>query len=133
MLTVGWCEIGSLSELGVSELPIKIDTGAQTSSLHALNIKAFERDNQKWVRFETINNDEQAITIEAPVFDQRDITSSNGQTQTRYVIKSTLLMGEISWPIEITLADRSNMKFKMLLGRQAMDNIQVIPSKKYLL
>lgn len=133
MLTVGWCEIGSLTTLRINELPIKIDTGAKTSSLHAINIDTFEKDGNQWVRFETLDSKDQVKIIEAQIFDQRSVTSSNGQEQIRYVIKSNLEMGGQAWVIELTLADRSNMKFKMLLGRRAMDNIQVIPSKKYLL
>ncbi len=133
MLKVGWCEVANLSELGIFNLPVKVDTGAKTSSIHALNIETFQKEEELWVRFNTIDTSEAIKVIEAPVFDQRDITSSNGITQTRFVIKTILEMANQSWPIELTLADRSKMRFKMLLGRKAMDNIQVIPAKKYLL
>ncbi len=133
MLKVGWCEVANLSELGIFNLPVKVDTGAKTSSIHALNIETFQKEEELWVRFNTIDTSEAIKVIETPVFDQRDITSSNGISQTRFVIKTTLEMAKQSWPIELTLADRSKMRFKMLLGRKAMDNIQVIPAKKYLL
>ncbi|MRX26916.1 RimK/LysX family protein [Kangiella sp. HZ709] len=133
MLTVGWCELATLSELGIFNLPVKIDTGAKTSSIHAVNIETFQKEEELWVRFNTTDTSEAIKVIEAPVFDQRDITSSNGITETRFVIKTSLQMANQSWSIELTLADRSKMRFKMLLGRKAMDNIQVIPSKKCLL
>ncbi len=132
-LIVGWNEIGALPELGISALPIKIDTGAKTSSLHATNITIFEKDNQPWVRFDTINSNCKIITIEAKVFDQREVKSSNGETQTRFVITTNLTLDEHTWKIQLTLADRSKMRFKMLLGRRAMENIHVSPMQQNLL
>ncbi len=132
-LIVGWNEIGALPELGISALPIKIDTGAKTSSLHATNITIFEKDNQPWVRFDTINCNGKIITIEAKVFDQREVKSSNGETQTRFVITTNLTLDEHTWKIQLTLADRSKMRFKMLLGRRAMENIHVSPMQQNLL
>ncbi|NVJ65883.1 MAG: ATP-dependent zinc protease [Gammaproteobacteria bacterium] len=133
MITVGWHEKGSLPLLGIRRLPIKIDTGAKTSSLHATDIEVFNKDDSPWVRFKTVNTLGEAITIEAEMFDKREIKSSNGQVQARYVIKTMLEMGGEQWPIQLTLANRKKMRFKMLLGRRAMGNMKVLPTKADLL
>lgn len=132
-LLVGWNEVADLPELNISALPVKIDTGAKTSSLHAENIQFFKKDSRAWVRFETLNSNDECIQIEAEVLDKRTVKSSNGRSQSRYVIKTHLSLGGENWPIELTLADRSKMRFKMLLGRRAMDNIQVSPMQERLL
>ncbi len=131
-LLVGWNELGHLPGFGLKKLPIKIDTGAKTSSLHAVDIQTFIYNNKPWVRFTTEDNESNLIQIEALIFDQREVTSSNGQVQERFVIETTLELGGQRWEIQLTLTDRSKMKYKMLLGRRAMDNIQVIPSKEQL-
>ncbi len=132
-LLVGWHEIADLPDLGISKLPVKIDTGAKTSSIHATDIEVFKIGNIRWIRFQTEKANGEQINIETPIFDQRQVKSSNGQTETRYVIETLLSLGGHHWGIQLTLADRSNMRFKMLLGRRAMNNIQVVPCKANLL
>jgi hypothetical protein len=67
------------------------------------------------------------------VFDQRVVTDSGGHKEERYVIRTTLALGSLSWRIEMTLTDRDDMRFRMLLGRSAMRNkILVNPTRSYL-
>lgn len=132
-LIVGWNEIGELPELEIYELPMKIDTGAKTSSLHATGIEMFTKNHQQWVKFKTKNSKGQIISIEKEIFDQREVTSSNGQTQSRFVIKTPICLGGQTWDIELTLTNREKMRFSMLLGRRAMKNIQVSPMEENLL
>lgn len=134
-LKVGWKEYGSLPKLNVDKIHIKIDTGAKTSAIHATNYKVFTKANQKWVKFSIApyqEDDETLIHCEMPVKDQRTITSSNGQTSDRIVIETELLIGNQRQTIELTLSQREKMKFRMLLGRQAMKNMVVIPSQAHL-
>nr|WP_251359915.1 RimK/LysX family protein [Kangiella sp. TOML190] len=133
MITVGWHEKGSLPLLGIRRLPIKIDTGAKTSSLHATDIEVFNKADIPWVRFKTVSPLGEAITVESELFDKREVKSSNGQIQARYVIKTLLEMGGEQWSIQLTLANRKRMRFKMLLGRRAMKHIRVLPTKADLL
>lgn len=137
-LLVGWQEWFTLPQLGVKAIKAKIDTGAKTSSLHAFNIEEFKKKHQRWVRFDIHpiqNNDEFSIPCEARVIDQRAVTNSGGQSEVRYVIKTSLdLHHKIKWDIELTLTNRDSMAFRMLLGREAMQHrVNVDPAHSCLL
>jgi len=135
--TVGALEVCDLPQLEITKLHIRIDTGAQTSSLHVDNIEEYEKDGELWVGFDIhpdVYDVNTVVRRQAKVFDKRVIKSSNGDRQTRLVIETEMVLGGQSWPIHITLTDRSSMTYLMLLGRQAMqDRILVDPSIEYLL
>lgn len=116
---VGWRELVELPELALAGIPAKIDTGARTSSLNGEVIEDFERDGKRFVRF-AVDWDSQRHVCEAIHVDIRGITSSNGETQRRYVIKTPLIIGQTRFRAEISLADRSEMKFPMLIGRSSL-------------
>ncbi|MFY8327697.1 ATP-dependent zinc protease [Pseudoalteromonas sp. ZZD1] len=136
-ITVGWREWLSLPELGIAKIKAKVDTGARTSCIHAINIEEFDREGEKWVKFiaQPLQNDEHTeVVCEAKVKKIKYVTSSSGERQLRYFIETMLHAGNNSWPIEVTLTRRSNMKFRMLLGRTAMENrIVVDPALSHLL
>lgn len=126
---VGWREWVSLPELGLSWVKAKIDTGARTSALHAFFLEEFQRDQQQWVRFimhPLQRRQVPELVCEAIVKDVRDITDSGGHCEKRYVIETTLCLGSETWPIEMTLTNRETMRFRMLLGRTAMDGRLVV-------
>lgn len=131
-MIVGWNEWVQLPDLNISALRVKVDTGAKTSALHAENITA--RDGV--VSFMTSAdpaNPDQTIAYSAPIFDQRRITNSGGQSDMRYVIQTTLMLGPLKRTIEMTLKDRSRMRFRMLLGREAFEpGMLVDPTAQYL-
>ena len=126
---VGWRELVHLPGLGLSGIPAKIDTGARTSSLHGTVIEEFERDGEKLVRFAVDFQDSKVRQIcEAVHVDVRGITSSNGETQYRYVIKTPLRLGDVEFRAEISLANRADMKFPMLIGRSSLRRRFVVDS-----
>ena len=124
---VGWRECVSFPELGISDIPAKIDTGARTSSLHGHVIETFERKGKTFVRF-SVDWDDIEMECEAVQVDTRGITSSNGKTQQRYVIKTPLRIGDTEFRAEFSLADRSDMKFPILVGRTALRRRFVVDS-----
>jgi len=126
-LVVGWRELVSLPELGLTGIPAKIDTGARTSSLYAHVLDDFVRDGERFVRFAVDWGGERHF-CEAIHVDLRGITSSNGDKQTRFVIKTPLTIGKLRFRAEISLADRSQMQFPMLIGRSALRRRMVVDS-----
>ncbi|QJF51441.1 30S ribosomal protein S6--L-glutamate ligase [Roseobacter ponti] len=135
-LTFGWEEWVSLPDLGLPAMKAKVDTGARTSALHAHDIEVFGSAKNPKVRFNVhpiAGREDMAITCSAPLVDRREVTSSNGEAEQRYVISSTLAVNGQSWPIEITLTNRAGMSSRMLLGRQALsDHISISPTERHL-
>jgi ribosomal protein S6--L-glutamate ligase len=129
-----WC---SLPELGIPTIKARVDSGAKTSALHAINIAPFKKESQNWVRFDINpiqNNVKTVIHCEAPLVDKRIVKSSSGFREERYVIQTNLEIGNAKWVIEMTLTNRDSMGFRMLLGREAMSGrVMVDPEQQYLL
>lgn len=136
-MIIGNIENFDLPDLGIFDLQVRIDTGAKTSSLHVDSLFRFKKGGKPWVKFEihpNIHNVTEVVECNAPIQDIRRIKSSNGTTEERYVIKTTVSLGEKSWLIEITLTDRSDMSYLMLFGREGMgDKVLVDPSGTFLL
>ena len=124
-LTIGWREWVSFPDFGIDKIKAKIDTGARSSSLHAWKIRPFQKDGVDWVRFELHplqRTNKITCQCEARVIEQRKIKSSSGHETLRYIISSKVVMGNISWPIELALGNRDAMGFRLLLGRTAVRN-----------
>lgn len=119
---VGWREMVVLPALAPARIPAKIDTGARTSSLHADAIERFEQDGKPWVRFELVLDEVtgERVICELPRLDRRRITSSNGQTEMRPIVRTWMEIGQARFRAEFSLADRSDMKFPILVGRTAL-------------
>jgi ribosomal protein S6--L-glutamate ligase len=133
--TLGWEEWLALPELGLPAIKAKIDTGAKTSALHAFTVEPLGPASSPMVRFGVHpipGRDDIEIYCTAEVIDRREVISSNGERETRYVIRTAARMGEREWPIEITLTNRETMAYRMLLGRQAiMDDMVVDPTASF--
>jgi ribosomal protein S6--L-glutamate ligase len=129
-----WC---SFPELGIPAIKARVDSGAKTSALHAINIAPFVKDGINWVKFDINpiqNNLKTVIHCEALLIDKRVVKSSSGFREQRYVIQSNINIGSDLWAIEMTLTNRDSMGFRMLLGREAMSGrILVDPEQQYLL
>ncbi len=115
-----WCAFPTLN---IPAIKARVDSGAKTSSLHAINIQPFSRNGEPWVTFEVHplqDNRKVMVHCEAQVIDQRIIKSSSGDREKRLVIRVPLVLGELSWDVEVTLTNRDSMGYRMLLGREAM-------------
>lgn len=128
-IEMGWEEWLGFPDLGIPAIKAKIDTGAKTSALHAISIRP-EKGNARRVRFIIQPNPDDPhhlVECVAPVKDIREITSSNGIHEHRYVIETRIQVGDRPWPIELTLTNRELMSYKMLLGRSALQDVVVRP------
>jgi len=128
-LRLGWEEWCALPHLNLPALKVKVDTGARTSALHAFDIEPFGPPEAPQVRFAVHpipGRHDLVVRCTAPVHDRREVTSSNGETQYRYVILSDIVIGPRQWPVELTLTDRGAMAYRMLLGRQALGGNTVV-------
>jgi hypothetical protein len=134
---IGWREWAALPDLGVDAIKTKVDTGARTSALHAFDIEPFKRKGQDWIRFSVHpiqKNDDVIRACTSRAHDSRAVTNSGGSTERRWVIETTIVLGNESWPIELTLTNRDEMGFRMLIGRTAINGRFIVdPSQSYCL
>jgi hypothetical protein len=132
-VVIGWREWVSLPEIGVTAIKAKIDTGARSSSIHAFDVETYFRGAVEIVRF-TLHplqlRDHPQILAELPILERRVVRSSNGVTDNRIVVRTQLLLREVQIPIELTLANRDAMGFRMLVGREALRGRFLVDSEK---
>ncbi|WP_060923122.1 MULTISPECIES: ATP-dependent zinc protease family protein [Microbacterium] len=132
----GWREWVSLPDLGVDWIKAKIDTGARTSSLHAFDIQEFARDGEAWVRFRVKpwqDSQEDAVVVESPIHDRRAVRSSSGHAQERLVVQLMIRLVDREVMAEVTLSNRDEMGFRMLIGREALRRGYVVdPARSFL-
>jgi hypothetical protein len=133
---IGWREFVDLPDLGIRHFRAKIDTGARTSAIHATQQKLLKQDGADWVEFHVpVPGTPRTTRCRARLVESRAIKNTSGVPEERYVIETTLVMGERRWPIEVSLADRENMGFDLILGRTAIRRRRILvnPGKSYLL
>ncbi len=129
-----WC---ALPQLNIPAIKVRVDSGAKTSALHAVNIMPFKRDGELWVRFDVHplqNNGKTTLHCEAPVIDKRSVKSSSGISEWRYVIRTVFTLADTNFEAEVSLTNRDTMGYRMLLGRQAMAGKMLVdPETSFLL
>ncbi|KPM32220.1 Ribosomal protein S6 modification protein [Croceitalea dokdonensis DOKDO 023] len=128
-----WCVF---EKLGIPAIKARVDSGAKTSSIQAANTKVYLKGGHEWVKFEVNplqENRSISIACEAPLLDRRMVKSSSGISEERLVVKTMLTLGGQKFDIELTLANRDTMEFRMLLGREALTNRYIVnPAENYL-
>ncbi|MGM0516654.1 MAG: ATP-dependent zinc protease [Pseudomonadota bacterium] len=132
---IGWREHIALPDLAIDRIKAKVDTGARTTALHAEGIEEFRRDGRVWVRFLTPPyHGSDCEPVSARVIDRREIRNTSGIPQERPIIHTTLVIGHRHWGIDISLTDRTEMGFDLILGRTALrrHRLLVDPGRSFL-
>lgn len=132
-IIIGRQDIADFPILSLFELPVKVDSGAYTSSLHSHNIEEFEENGISKIRFNLLDPDHEQYHEKEFVFEKyqlRKVKSSNGITEERFSIESTITIFEKDYPIELTLTERGSMRFPVLLGRKFLSKYFVIDTSK---
>ncbi|MBM6404640.1 ATP-dependent zinc protease [Phycicoccus sp. CSK15P-2] len=136
LILAGWREWVSLPGADVPWVKAKLDTGARSSAIHAFDLAEETRDGDRWVRFSVHpwqRSDDDAVVLERPVLDVREVRSSSGHAEERLVVELEVsLVGQVV-TAEVTLANRDEMGFRMLIGREALrQGFAVDPARSYL-
>ena len=125
-----------LPDVGIPWIKAKLDTGAQSSALHAYDTKVFEKDGAEWVRFRVRpwqESTEDEVVVECPLHDRRRVRSSSGHVQERFVVLIRVVLVGREVVAEVTLTNRDQMGFRMLIGRQALkQGFDVTSARSYL-
>lgn len=133
---IGWREWITFPDFANARVKAKVDTGARTSAIHAGNITLMRQDGIDVVGFTIYPNQKDgshAITCWAPLINNRPITNSGGRKEDRFVVRTTIGVGDHRWPIELSLTSRPSMGFRMLLGRSALKSrFLVVPDRSFL-
>lgn len=133
---IGWREWLALPELGIPQIKAKIDTGARSSALHAFDLEPFTAGDRQKIRFNVHPQQRQTESIlvaEAEICDRREVKNSGGRAELRYVVRTAVQLAGQRWEIDLTLTNRDEMGFRMLLGREAVrDRFLVNPGRSYL-
>lgn len=105
----------------------RVDTGATTSSVSAVDVVAFERDGKKWVKFKLAHDGKESKELELPVISTKSIRqSSSDKTFERYVVEGWIKVGDLKVKTPFTLADRTHMSFGLLLGRSFFRDVAIV-------
>ncbi len=135
-IKLGWREWISLPELNVLAIKTKVDTGAKTSALHAFYVERYQKNSVDMVELliqRIQSNSDVQVECHDAILDGRKVADSSGHKEKHYIIQSLISIGDQSWPIELSLTNRDTMRFRMLLGRRAMENgVIVDPGASYI-
>lgn len=128
-IVIGRQDVANFPDLQLFEIPIKIDSGAYTSSFHCHNIEEFEVDGVKKIKCNFLDPEHEQYHEKEFVFDNykiRKVKSSNGITEERFSVFAKIQIFNRIYPIELTLTERGSMRFHVLIGRKFL-------SKKFII
>ncbi|WP_397446099.1 ATP-dependent zinc protease [Polaribacter sp. R77954] len=132
-ITIGRVDKADFPELCLEEIDVKIDSGAYTSSIHCSNIKEISLHNTPFIRFTLLDPEHSFYNNKEFTFKNytsKIVKSSNGISETRFMIQTEILIFNTIFPIYLTLTERKDMKFPILLGRKFLNKKFLIDTAK---
>lgn len=131
-VVAGWVETAFLGDPAL-KLKVKLDTGAKTSSIHAAQYRAYEKDGIRRVSFVLTNNEGGELTIDTPVVRTAFIRRAGVEKRDRPVIRLRLCIAGVTRETEFTMADRSELSYPVLVGRSFLaGNLLVDPARTFI-
>ena len=124
MKIIGRIDKADFPELNLRNINIKVDTGAFTSSIHTHDVKEIELNGEKHIEFKLLDPSHpkyENIIFKVKSYEVKTLKSSFGNSEQRFIIKTNILIFDQEYPIEMSLSDRSDMKFPVLLGRKFLN------------
>ncbi|PZE27780.1 RimK/LysX family protein [Curtobacterium sp. MCLR17_042] len=133
LVVAGWREWAGLPDLGVPWIKVKLDTGARSSALHAFDLEELPGERVRFSLHPWQDTDADASTIECDVHDRRIVRSSTGHAQERIVVRTRIALAGQVVESEVTLSNRDQMGFRMLVGREALrQGFLVDPARSFM-
>jgi len=132
-ITIGRIDKADFPELSLTEIDIKIDSGAYTSSIHCSNIKEITINKENYIQFKLLDPEHNFYNnkeFSTKNYGSKLVKSSNGISEKRFMVATEIIIFDQVFPIHLTLSERKNMKFPVLLGRKFLNKKFVIDTAK---
>lgn len=132
-IVIGRKDVADFEKLNLKEIEVKIDSGAYTSSFHCHKIERMEKEGEDWVKCNFLDPDHEMFHEKEfcfPIHKIRRVKSSNGMVEERYSIVTDITIFQKTYPIELTLTERPDMKHPVLLGRKFLSKKFIIDTSK---
>lgn len=129
MKIIGRVDIAEFPEINLQDIKIKVDTGAYTSSIHCHDVQEVESNGEKHIEFELLDPSHPEYenkVYKVKNYNEKAIKSSNGTIEHRFIIKTVIVIFNEKYPIELSLSERGDMKFPILLGRKFLNKRFVV-------
>lgn len=133
MKTIGRTDKADFPELSLSDINIKIDTGAYTSSVHSHHIKEIVAEDGNYIEFQLLDPSHEMYTgevLKTKNYKRKKVKNSFGHSEVRFIVKTIIILFNTEYPIELSLSERSKMKYPFLIGRKLLKNRFLVDSSK---
>jgi hypothetical protein len=132
-ITIGRVDKADFPELSLLDIDLKIDSGAYTSSIHCTNIEEISVNGEQSIKFTLLDPEHSLYNnkiFTTKKYTSKVVKSSNGISEERFLIETEIFIFNQTFPIHLTLTERKDMKFPVLLGRKFLNTKFIIDTAK---
>ena len=133
-ITIGRKDKIDFPELGLEDIDVKVDTGAYTSSIHCHHIEEKEHDGEAFIEFQLLDPSHEQYNnkkFRVKNYVEKEIKNSFGISEKRFIITTNTRLFGKTYSIELSLSERGEMKFPVLLGRKLLNGNFIVDTAKY--